>query len=309
MTFIYPLSHHPPTLVSWNLKARSSPDEPQPAGLIALGVCLGVALALVLIWYTCCRAQTGPLKEIQMYKKGPGSRMRKELRTIRPAPISRSVSERDTEHSASTSSGSSGSSDATSSSAGDTTETYDISSSYPSPIMMPPQAYVTNPYPNQVTAPPQPYSLPHAYANPGIAPPQAYNSSDPYLNPTTAPPPVTMAPEMAQPPKAYTHHAMSYLDPALGGMTAGLGLRSAGDPYMTPPHVQQEPPEMTEAPLGRRAVTSLPLPGVFTRSLGLPLQGGQFESQSPGGGGGQHAPEYATARGPGGGNSNWWEGE
>jgi hypothetical protein len=175
--------------------------------------------------------------------------------------------------------------------------------------MMPPQTYVTNAYPNPVTVPPQPYGLPHSYANPGIAPPQAYDTSDPYPNPVMAPPAVTMAPEMTQPPKAYTHHAMSYLDPALGGTSAGLGLRSAEDPYMTPPHVQQGPPEMTEAPLGRRAVTSLPLPGVFTRSLGVPLQGGQFGSHTPGGGGGQHAPEYATARGPGGRNSNWWDGE
>lgn len=170
--------------------------------------------------------------------------------------------------------------------------------------MMPPQAYVTNPYPNPVTAPPQPYGLPHSYANPATIPAHAYDAPDPYPNLTTAPPMATIAPEMAQPPpKAYTHHAMSYLDPALGGTTTGLGLRNAGEP------------EMTEVPLGRRAVTSLPLPQVFTRSLGVPVQtgtgqfGGQSPGDGPGGGDHAHAPEYATPRGPGMGHSNWWEGE
>ncbi|EAQ93843.1 predicted protein [Chaetomium globosum CBS 148.51] len=222
-SFTSPLSHHASTLASWNLKPRSSPDEAQPAGLIALGVCLGVALALVLIWYTCCRAQTGPLKEIQMYKRGPGSRMRKEIQD----------------------------------------KTYDISSSYPSPIMMPPQAYVTNPYPNPVTAPPQPYGLPHSYANPATIPAHAYDAPDPYPNLTTAPPMATIAPEMAQPPpKAYTHHAMSYLDPALGGTTTGLGLRNAGEP------------EMTEVPAGEAGCDQPPASFKFytERVLGVPVQ-------------------------------------
>ncbi|KAK3299775.1 uncharacterized protein B0H64DRAFT_314076 [Chaetomium fimeti] len=213
-----------PTLV-WNLKPRSSPEEAQPAGLIALGVCLGVALAIVLIWYTCCRAQTGPLKEVQMCKRG--SRMRKEV--------------------------------------------YDTSDSYPSPMMMPPLAYgASNGYPNPVTVPPQAYGISHSYGDPaappqtyGIsnsygdpaAPTQTYGDTDPYPNPVMAPPPAAMGSGMTHPPKAYTHHAMSYLDP-----------RKSVEPQAVPASIQAAP-EMTEAPLGRRAVTSLPLP-MFTRSLG-----------------------------------------
>ncbi|KAL2157124.1 hypothetical protein VTH06DRAFT_6412 [Thermothelomyces fergusii] len=57
----------------------------QSEGLIVLGVCLGVAVALALFWYTCGRAHVGPLKEIQMIKKG--KKMRKEVRTVHVVQI------------------------------------------------------------------------------------------------------------------------------------------------------------------------------------------------------------------------------
>lgn len=62
------------------LDIRASPNDGRPEGLIVLGVCLGVAVLLAFVWYTCGRAHVGPLKEIQMTKKG--NKMRKEVRTV-----------------------------------------------------------------------------------------------------------------------------------------------------------------------------------------------------------------------------------
>lgn len=226
-----PFGNQRTTLSPRTILPRSSPAETQPAGLIALGVCLGVVMALLLIWYTCCRAQRGPFKEIQMYKKG--SRLRKEVRSTRVSPLSRSVSERPRSRArsltASDSSGS-GSSDPSSDGSADTSTSSRSAEEVP--------------LPHATTA--RGYWVPgHEVAHSEVA-----TESD-----------------ITEPPMAHTHNAMNFLDPSLAGSSARLP-RSAGPGTAVPGVVYQQNGVGTiETPLGRQAVTNLP---AYTRNLGAP---------------------------------------
>ncbi|KAH6633874.1 hypothetical protein B0J18DRAFT_405602 [Chaetomium sp. MPI-SDFR-AT-0129] len=210
---------------------RSSPGETQPAGLIALGVCLGVVMALVLIWYTCCRAQRGPFKEIQMYKKG--SRLRKEVRSMRASPLPRNVSERPRSRARSLTSSDasgSGSSDPSTEGSSDTS-----TSSRSAEEVPPPQAAAVRGYWVPVHE---------------VAPSEVATESD-----------------ITEPPMAHTHNPMNFLDPSLTG-SSGRIQRSVGPPIAIPGVVYQPNGVATmETPLGRQAVTDLP---AYTRNLGAP---------------------------------------
>ncbi|KAL2174175.1 uncharacterized protein P884DRAFT_73895 [Thermothelomyces heterothallicus CBS 202.75] len=237
-SFIFPS----PTAVkiSQVLNIRSSPSDSQPEGLIVLGVCLGVAVALVFLWYTCGRAHVGPLKEIQMIRRG--TKMRKEVRTVHVQPVPP-----------------------------------------PSPETMSGR-HRGGPYSTSSTE----------SSSSGDDTPPATSTSDPYTTPAAAPSEATAEAELREPPAAYTNHAMNYLDPMIGVAADGV---AEPDPRATLRHVPGGLDSIA-TPLGRQAVTSLPLP-VYRTNVGVQVQGGGTAYRPP--------PTHVNVKVSENNASNWWD--
>jgi hypothetical protein len=203
----------------------SAPGPPRPSSPsqtlapLVVGVLFGVAVAVILLWYSCCRGRKGLSKDTRQGTLDSKPRLRAEVRIVRSSGRrSRFVVER---------------------------LSRDTSS---------------DGHPN-VTG----------------------NASEPEPIQDTAASNMDIDSEVQQPPRSYMYHPTPYSDPE---MNTRMGQDTSGGSSYTPHYPQWEQP--TGTALGRRAVTSLPLPG-----LGAAAEERNAERQD-----GYRPPRYNSASSP-----------